>query len=584
MDSIKVAKLVQQQISHELDLPKSPVSHLEKQAAIYSQETHDDDVPVPHLHAKTFLAVFAVCLIYVAQLINIVGSGSQAQNIVAVVGGTTNSVWPTSAITIMTVVLSPIVSQAADYWGRRWFLILLTLCGAIGSIVVARASSIGMAIAGFTITGLSYGAQPLLHTVTSEVLPRRYRPWAQAADNVSAALGGIVAIFVGGSLTRHSNPAGFRNYWYISMAVYTIATVLTFLLYNPPPTKRQTDLTTQEKLANLDWVGYVILSAGIVLFCMSLSWSQNPYPWSNAHISAPFAIGVALIIALVVYETIFKKDGMLHHGLFKNGRNFPIALFCVFVEGLVFFAANNYFPFQASLFYETDPLRTGARFSITFFGLGVASIFTGLYCSKTKNIRWPTVAAFIFMIIFFICMATSNTTTSGPVWVYPAFLGIGLGLCLCSLITVAQLSTPKELIAITSGLMIGVRSLGGSVGLAIYNAILSSILNRDLGSNIAKAVLPLGLPATSLGEFIGYLSTQNTKELMAVEGVTIDIIEAGAVALSNTFVVGFRYIWVAAGCFTLLAVIGAFFLSDVKQEFNMHIDAPTEKQEDLYPA
>ena len=36
----------------------------------------DWDEPIPHLHAKTFLVVFAVCLIYFAQLINVVGSGA----------------------------------------------------------------------------------------------------------------------------------------------------------------------------------------------------------------------------------------------------------------------------------------------------------------------------------------------------------------------------------------------------------------------------------------------------------------------------------------------------------------------------
>lgn len=34
------------------------------------------DEPKPRLHAKTFLAVFAVCLIYFAQLVNLVGAGA----------------------------------------------------------------------------------------------------------------------------------------------------------------------------------------------------------------------------------------------------------------------------------------------------------------------------------------------------------------------------------------------------------------------------------------------------------------------------------------------------------------------------
>jgi len=39
-------------------------------------ESDDDLAPVPHLHAKTYLAILAVCLIYVAQLATLVGVGS----------------------------------------------------------------------------------------------------------------------------------------------------------------------------------------------------------------------------------------------------------------------------------------------------------------------------------------------------------------------------------------------------------------------------------------------------------------------------------------------------------------------------
>ncbi|CAI0643160.1 unnamed protein product, partial [Colletotrichum noveboracense] len=330
-----------------------------------------------------------------------------------------------------------------------------------------------------------------------------------------------------------------------------------------------------------DWVGYALLSSGLVLFCMGLSWSQNPYPWTDAHTVAPFVVGCALCAALALYETRFKTDGMFHHGLFRRGRNFPIALVCVFVEGLVFFAANNYFAFQVGVLYETDALRTGLRYGVTMIVYGIAAVLAGLWCSKTRNVRWPTVVAFVSMIVFFVCMATTTPTTSEPVWGYPVFLGIGLGICLCTLVTVAQLSTPPELIAITSGLMIGVRSLGGSVGLAVYNAIFTDQMSH-MGTNIAAAVLPLGLPQSSLPQFIGLLAAQDTAGLAQVEGVTVDIIQAGAGALLKTYSLGFRFVWIAAGSITVAAAIGAFFLVELENEFNMHIDAPAEKDDDLY--
>ncbi|KIH91218.1 siderophore iron transporter [Sporothrix brasiliensis 5110] len=548
-----------------------------------SSEPSVEDEPAPQLHAKTFLVVFAVCFIYFAQLVNVVGAGAQAQTVVQVVGGASNSVWLTSTIAILTSVLSPVVSQAADYWGRRWFLIVLTLCGVVGSIVVARANSVGMAIAGFTVTGIAYGAQPLLHAVASEVLPRRYRPWAQGTANLSAALGGVVALLVGGAMTRNGNAAGFRNYWYMATAVFAVATILTAVLYTPPKTANQLNFSNSEKLAKLDWIGYALLSSSLVLFCIGLSWSQNPYPWSDPHTSATFAVGLALLVGLIVYEIWFKKDGMLHHDLFTH-RNFAIALGCVFVEGLVFFAANNYFAYEASVLYETDTLRTGLRYTINMIVYGVSAIFAGFYCSKTKNVRWPAFAAFVSMVIFFILMATAtpSATSARNVWGYPVFLGLGLGICLCALVTVAQLSTPRELIAITSGLMIGMRSLGGSIGLAIYNAILSGELNKNLGANIAGAVLPLGLPETSLGALIGALAAQDTTALLAVPGISPDIINAAVGALKSTYSVAFRWVWVAAGAFTVVAAIAAIFLIDPKKEFNNHIDAPAEKAEDLY--
>jgi MFS family permease len=94
--------------------------------------------------------------------------------------------WIAAPITILTVVLCPIFSKGSDYWGRKWFLVVPTLFGAVGSVFVSRASSMSMIIAGFTLIGVSFGAQSLLHTVASEVLPRRWRSWGQAAVMISS--------------------------------------------------------------------------------------------------------------------------------------------------------------------------------------------------------------------------------------------------------------------------------------------------------------------------------------------------------------------------------------------------------------
>ena len=70
--------------------------------------------------------------------------------------------------------------------------------------------------------------------------------------------------------------------------------------------------------------------------------------------------------------------------------------------------------------------------------------------------------------------------------------------------------------------------------------------------------MPLGLPASSLTAFIGDLANQNTTALVTVPGVTPQIIGAGVGGLYEAYSLGFRFVWVAAGCFTVIAAVCEF--------------------------
>ncbi|EQL02614.1 hypothetical protein OCS_01677 [Ophiocordyceps sinensis CO18] len=149
-------------------------------------------------------------------------------------------------------------------------------------------------------------------------------------------------------------------------------------------------------------------------------------------------------------------------------------------------------------------------------------------------------------------------------------------MTLTTLVTTAQVSTPPQLIAIASGLVISVRSLGGTIGIAIYNALFTSEMGRA-PDRIAAAVLPLGLSPDSLGPLVAALSTRNQTALRAVPGISPDVIQAASGALLDTYVLAFRHVWIAAACFVAVAAVAAAFLFDPKAEFNMTVDAPVEK-------
>ncbi|KAK5049568.1 hypothetical protein LTR84_004497 [Exophiala bonariae] len=525
------------------------------EAIEYADRSHE---PVPHFHAKTFLILFAVMAVYFAQLVHLVGTGAYARAITSTVGGSQDAVWMASIAVIVTVVASPPVSQAADYWGRRWFMIITTFCGVVGSVIIARAMSIGTALAGAVITSLSFGAQPLLHAVASEVITHRNRAAAQAVINAANGLGGITGILMGAAFTQDGNPDGFRNYWYVTAGIYALATIILVVCYTPPLRETQLRYTFREKLRHLDWIGYVLLALGLVLFVMGLSWAENPYSWKDAHVLGPLLAGAVISILFILYEWRFKSDGMIHHRLFSRDRNFAIALGCIFCEGLVFFAVNAFMAYEVSVLYDSDTMRVALHFSVTLFVYSLCVIGPAIYCYKTRRVRVLAMSGFACFLTGNICMATLGLGSAKAAWGYPVFFGAGLAICITVLLTAAQLSAPPELIAITSGLMISVRSLGGAVGLAIYTAAFNSKLSETAGKKIANAVLPLGLPSSSLSLLILDILTGNIGGLPDIPGISPQIIQAGVLAFQQAFAESIRAVWITAACFTAAALVGEF--------------------------
>jgi hypothetical protein len=248
------------------------------------------------------------------------------------------------------------------------------------------------------------------------------------------------------------------------------------------------------------------------------------------------------------------------------------------------------------------------NFFATFFAVSLIPIISHF----TKSIREPTVISFLAYVIFFALMATIGLDDVGATWGYPVLMGIGLGWSLTYLVAAAQLSAPAHLIAITSGILLSIRSLGASIALgickwirnshhvtpintALDNAIFNSTLNEKLGSGIAAAVLPLGLPPTSLEAFIGALAGQAPPaQIAAIPGVTPQIIGAGVAALKNAFLHSFKWVYVAAAVISAVSAIGELthsrdprwhilsvlvascFLVNPAKDLNNHVDAPLE--------
>lgn len=133
------------------------------------------------------------------------------------------------------------------------------------------------------------------------------------------------------------------------MALWGVTAVGLFIGYRPPKRHTRLDhLSFWQKIGRLDLPGTGLLTAGLTLFLTGLNLGGGIFAWSTAPVLATLVVGIALLIAFGVYEWKFTSTGILHHDLFRGGkdrgRTFSICVGLIFIEGTLLFAYVIFYP------------------------------------------------------------------------------------------------------------------------------------------------------------------------------------------------------------------------------------------------
>jgi len=148
----------------------------------------------------------------------------------------------------------------------------------------------------------------------------------------------------GGALTRISEHKGWRNLYWIQMALWGFCVVGIIIGYRPPKRHTRLDhLSFWQKVATLDLPGMALLSSGLSLLLAGLTLGDNPWEWSDVRVLTTLIIGFVLLICFGLYEWKGTKTGILHHELFSL-RTFPLSVGLMFIEGIMLFSVVVFYP------------------------------------------------------------------------------------------------------------------------------------------------------------------------------------------------------------------------------------------------
>ena len=119
--------------------------------------------------------------------------------------------------------------------------------------------------------------------------------------------------------------------------------------------------------------------------------------------------------------------------------------------------------------------------------------------------------------------------------------GLGVGGVLVPAATVAIMVTPDTSIATCVALSLAIRTVGGSIGYAIYYNVFVNKLTPELPMRVAEYAIKAGLPLESAEAFVGAFLTGMEELLVQVPGVTPAVTEGAAIGMVSSCLLLFSF-------------------------------------------
>ncbi|MGW4152628.1 MDR family MFS transporter [Micromonospora chersina] len=464
--------------------------------------------------------------------------GTALPTIVGELGGINHYSWVVTAYLLASTASTPLYGKMADLYGRRPVFLFSIGTFLLGSLLAGLSQNMTQLIVTRGVQGLGAGGLlTLAFTIISDVVPPRERGRYQGLFGAVFGISSVAGPLVGGYFAE----TNWRWIFYINVPLAILAIVVCYHVMRLVPFQRREH--------SVDWVGAGLLVAGVSCLLLALSWGGNEYAWGSGVIIGLFVAGAVLGVLFVLQEARVEEP-ILPLRLFRS-PTFALANSAGFVLGLVMFGSIIFIPLYLQIVKGASPTRSGLLMLPMMAGIIFTSIITGRAMSRIGRYKWFPVAGAAVLVAGMLLFRQLQVATS--LWVAFGFMvviGVGLGLCMQSLILAVQNAVDlRDLGAGTSSATF-FRSLGGSFGVAILGAVLSSRLTGELAGRLPAAIaqLPPDQRAAVAAGGGANISINDPATIMALPGPVRAAIQA-------SFVESLHLVFLTTGLVAILAVV-----------------------------
>jgi EmrB/QacA subfamily drug resistance transporter len=422
--------------------------------------------------------------------------GTAEPRIIAQLSGFDRYPWVSTNYLLTSTLAIPIFAKLSDIYGRKWFFLtgagmfMLTsaLCGASGTLTFLPIDGMNQLIVFRGLQGVGGGMMMgLAFTIIGDVFSPAERGKYQGFFAATYGLSSIFGPTLGGWLTDH---VSWRAVFYVNLPVGIIAIVaiwLEFPWWRPQGVKR-----------SIDWAGVATLILCIVPLLLALTWATS-YGWGSARVEWLLVMAVVMLGAFLWIERT-AVEPLIPLVLFRNPV-ISVASAASFILGMGMFAVIIYLPLYMQGVLGVSATESGNLLTPLLLSSVVGSILTGQINLRFRTYKPSAVGGSILVAAGTILFALMGAGTS-RVEVLRGMLiaGFGMGLLMPVYTVAIQNAASREHMGAASAVPTFFRSIGSTVGVAVFGTVLLTNYHRDF----AKGV-PAGTAAKLLEPFLNPL-------------------------------------------------------------------------------